>query len=326
MIQTDGRLKRSFMEGSGKGLSGFVWIMKILVPVSLFTALLAYSGLLNSLDVFLEPVMGMLGLPPMAILPLVVGLLTGLYGAIASMAVLPFTSDQMTLMAVFLLISHGLIIESAVQSRSGMPLVKAVLFRLTASVLAVVVVGWFLESETALAVSTSRTVLPETTLFLMLKGWALETLFLSGKIFAIVMVLMIIIEVMKNYDLVDRILRLMSPVLKILGLHKNAGILWLTAVMFGLAYGAAVIVEEAKEGNLSKEDLEQLHLSIGINHAVFEDPALFLSLGLGPFWLWIPRIVAAIVGVWFYKGIMVFRARFSKIKSRLVVKQGSAIR
>jgi hypothetical protein len=143
VIQTDERLKRSFSTGSRKGWSGFVWIAKILVPVSFFTALLAYSGFLNSFDNLLKPVMGVLGLPPMAILPLVVGILTGLYGAIASMAALPFTSEQMTLMAVFLLISHGLIIESTVQSRSGLPMIKAVLFRLTASVLTVVFIGRF---------------------------------------------------------------------------------------------------------------------------------------------------------------------------------------
>ena len=42
----------------------------------------------------------------------------------------------------------------------------------------------------------------------------------------------------------------------------------MTAAIFGLAYGAAVIVEEAKEGHLAREELEGLHLSIGINHAL----------------------------------------------------------
>jgi hypothetical protein len=71
----------------------------------------------------------------------------------------------------------------------------------------------------------------------------------------------------------------------------------MTAAIFGLAYGAAVIVEEAKEGHLVKEELEGLHLSIGINHALVEDPALFLALGLHPFWLWVPRIITAMVAV-----------------------------
>jgi hypothetical protein len=66
-------------------------------------------------------------------------------------------------------------------------------------------------------------------------------------------------------------------------------------VIFGVAYGGAVIVEEVKAGHLSKAELEELHLSIGINHALVEDPSLFLSLGLSPFWLWVPRLVVAVI-------------------------------
>jgi hypothetical protein len=108
---------------------------------------------------------------------------------------------------------------------------------------------------------------------------------------------MIALEIMKNYNLIDRIVRVMTPVLKVLGLGKEAGFLWLTAVTFGLTYGAAVIVEETKEGNLSKDELERLHISIGINHSMIEDPVLFLSLGLGIFWMCVPRLAAAIIAV-----------------------------
>ena len=46
---------------------------------------------------------------------------------------------------------------------------------------------------------------------------------------------------------------------------------------------------------MTVEELERLHLSIGINHAMIEDPSLFLPLGIHP--LWIPRLVAAILAV-----------------------------
>jgi fatty acid desaturase len=73
--------------------------------------------------------------------------------------------------------------------------------------------------------------------------------------------------------------------------------LWITAVVFGLSYGGAVIVGEAKNGTFSRAELENLHLSIGINHAIIEDPAIFMSLGLNPFWLWVPRFMAAVAAV-----------------------------
>jgi hypothetical protein len=70
-----------------------------------------------------------------------------------------------------------------------------------------------------------------------------------------------------------------------------------TAIVFGLSYGTAVIVNETKNCSFTQAELENLHLSIGINHAIIEDPALFLSFGLNPFWLWVPRFMVAIVAV-----------------------------
>ena len=45
----------------------------------------------------------------------------------------------------------------------------------------------------------------------------------------------------------------------------------------------------------TEADTERLHVSIGINHSMVEDPALFLALGIGGFWIWVPKLVAAAV-------------------------------
>ena len=102
---------------------------------------------------------------------------------------------------------------------------------------------------------------------------------------------------MKARRVTQRIVRFLNPILKIMGLESQEGLLWLTAVLFGVTYGSAVIIEEARQGHLTSEELERLHLSIGINHAMIEDPSLFLSLGIHPFWLWIPRFLTALVAV-----------------------------
>ena len=59
--------------------------------------------------------MGLLDLPPSAALPLIIGMLSSVYGGIAAMAVLPFSTAQMTLMAVFILMAHALIQEGIIQ-------------------------------------------------------------------------------------------------------------------------------------------------------------------------------------------------------------------
>ena len=95
----------------------------------------------------------------------------------------------------------------------------------------------------------------------------------------------------------DPILKGLTPPLKVMGLSQRVGLLWITGAFFGVAYGAAVIVGEAKKGYLTRDELERLHASIGINHSMVEDPALFMTMGLNAFWLWVPRLIMAVLFV-----------------------------
>ncbi len=290
-------LKEGFTSGIKKGWSGFIWMLKIVIPVSFLTAILAWTGWLNRIDFLIQPAMELLNLPAMAALPLVIGMLSNLYGAIAAMAILPLTKEQMTLIAIFLLIAHNLIQEGIVQAKSGIHPVKATLFRLITAVITVILVSQFFDTTALAPVSAEASVSVSEPFAHMLKTWSLETLYLCIKIFVIIMSILTLLEIMKTMGWIKHIVRLLTPVLKILGLRRNVGILWVTATVFGLAYGGAVIVEEAKKGHLTKDELEELHLSIGINHAMIEDPSLFLSLGLSAFWLWVPRLIVAIIAV-----------------------------
>ncbi|GAG92596.1 unnamed protein product, partial [marine sediment metagenome] len=147
------------------------------------------------------------------------------------------------------------------------------------------------------AVAKGTPVAIQPAFIALMKNWLIATLYLSLKIFVIIMVIMILLEMMKIFNMIPHIVKIMNPLLIVMGLDKRVGVLWLTATVFGVAYGGAVIVEEAKEENLTKKELERLHLSIGINHSMLEDPALFLALGLSAFWLWIPRLITAVVAV-----------------------------
>jgi spore maturation protein SpmB len=269
--------------------------MKILIPVSLFTALLAWTGWLGYLDFILQPMMSIISLPAMATLPLLIGMLTGIYGGIAAMSVLPFSQDQMTLMAIFLLIAHNLIQEGVIQAKSGIHPFKATLFRLTAATFTVMAVAPFFNVTMTVSEKTASSLETTRPLIEALQVWGLTTLSLSVKIFVIIMCILTLLEILKTFDLISPMVRVLRPLLKIMGLDQKVGFLWLTAVIFGVAYGGAVIVEEVKAGHLTKEELEELHLSIGINHALVEDPSLFLSLNLSPFWLWVPRAIVAIL-------------------------------
>ena len=283
--------------GLKKGWNGFLWIMKIVLPISFLTALLAWSGWLHRLDFLLAPAMDLLSLPTIAALPLIIGMLANIYGALAAMAVLPFTTAQMTLMGIFLLTAHNLIQEGIIQARSGLHPLKATLFRITAAVVTVLLVAPFLRDGQTINLPVGAVTTVVVPFLQMIREWAWATLALSAKIFGICMILLTVLEIFKAMGWITAIVNIFSPFLKIMGLDKKLGFLWMTAIVFGLAYGGAVIVEETKDGSLPREDLEMLHLSIGINHSMVEDPALFMSLGLSAFWLYIPRLIMAIVTV-----------------------------
>lgn len=292
------QLREALTEGVRKGWSGFLWMMKIIIPVSFLTMLLAWSGVLERLNPLIGPAMNLLHLPSAAALPLLIGMLTGIYGGIASMAVLPFTTEEMTLIAIFLLIAHNLIQESIIQGKSGVNPFVALIFRLCFATVTVLIVAPFLGMEgagTGVPAAAAETV--EHSLRDALTEWAGTTLVLSIQIFGIIMGILTSLEILKALGWTDHIVRAFTPLLKIMGLSRQVAVLWMTAVIFGLSYGGAVIVEEARAGNITREELRELHLSIGINHSMIEDPTLFLPLGIGAFWLWVPRFVMALAAV-----------------------------
>ena len=250
------QLKEGLFGGIRKGWNGFVWMIKILVPISLLTTLLAWSGWIEKSQFIIQPVMDWLSLPAVAVLPLLIGMLTGIYGGIAAMGVFPLTTEQMTLIAIFLLMAHNLIQEGVIQGKSGTNPAKATVVRLMCATLTVMVVASFLDVNTTIPAAPTHSEVMRQPFSLMLWQWALASSKLCLKIFFIIMTILITLEMLKKVGWIEHIVRLCRPVLKALGLSEKAGILWMTAALFGLAYGAAVIVEEANQGHLGKKELE----------------------------------------------------------------------
>lgn len=294
----------SLLAGIKAGWRSFVWMCRIVVPVSLLVALLQWSGWLDRADPFLHPIMRLLGLPPEAALPIISGMLVNIYAALGMVAVLPFSSAQMTLIAIFSLIAHNLILEGVIQHRSGINAAKTTLIRVSAAILTVLAVGWFL-GDTADSIGAADAAAVRPLFAEMLRVWAFDTGTLLLKILAIVMLVMVALEVARALGWMQRATIAFRPVMKVLGLSDGTTTMFAAGVVFGLLYGGAVIVEEAKKAapgrGLGRAELECLHISLGINHSMVEDPALFAALGLNAFWLWVPRLVVAIGAVHVYR-------------------------
>ncbi|HNT44562.1 MAG TPA: hypothetical protein PKN85_08875, partial [Syntrophorhabdaceae bacterium] len=175
----------------------------------------------------------------------------------------------------------------------GLNPVKATLFRVVAAVATVWAMTLFIETDPTASAQAGALAASTQAFHAMVYDWAVSMLTLSVKIFFIIMAILTLLDIAKSMGWVMPIVRALSPFLRVLGLSEKVGILWMTAVIFGLTYGGVVIVEEARQGHISKEELEELQLSIGINHSMVEDPVLFLAFGISAFWLWVPRLITA---------------------------------
>jgi len=300
MEPRDSRLKTGILRGIGRGVHGFLWIAKILLPVSLAVALLDWTGWLYALDPVFRPVMGLLNLPPQAALPVLTALLSSFYAAFAMMLVIPFTTAQLILLAIFITIAHMFIIEGTIQHKAGISGPAIVTLRLVTACVTVVVVSWFLD-DTSAPVVMPQSITTRAAIDAVLSAWAISTLKLLLKMLLIMVPVMALLELMKTFGWTERVARVFRPLMTVLGLSPNVAAMWVAGTFFGIIYGSALIVEESTSGRYTPDELKRLHIALGLNHSIVEDPALFLAAGIGLFWTVVPRFLAAMAAVHLYR-------------------------
>jgi len=305
--QIPSKLKDSIRFGVKKGWHGFLWMARIIVPLSLLVALLKWSGWLYKADAFLAPAMNLINLPSEAALPLISGFVINIYALLAVLLVVPFNLGQATMITVFGLIAHNLIQEGIIQHKSGINAFKIIAIRLAAAVAVMFVMSPFM-GDTRHSVINSAAVV-QVPILDALFTWLKDTGFLLLKIFGIIMAIMIVLEGLNRLGWDVYLYRIFRPFMRVFGLSDNSAMLWVTAVIFGLSYGGAVILEKTKENALTRSEVERLHISVGINHSLIEDTGLFMALGISAFWLVVPKLIISIVAVQLYKVVEVVRGK-----------------
>lgn len=104
---------------------------------------------------------------------------------------------------------------------------------------------------------------------------SLRTVLLMG---AIIFPLMVLLEFLNSFSFWREAGKKLRG-LRELGMSEAAAFPLLTGLVFGLLYGAGVIIEEARAKNLAPREVWMLNLFLGLTHAVIEDTAIFCALG-----------------------------------------------
>jgi hypothetical protein len=277
-------------------------ILMIMVPVSFCVTMLQYTGVLERIAWVLSPIMKIVSLPPEASFALIAGALINIYAGIAVMGTLSLSAWDINIMAVMMLICHNLIVESAVQSKTGVSGLKMTLFRIIAAIGMGICLSFILpEGFKQVSTTMGGKVFSSAQGFLdVLILWVKQTSMLTLKVILIIAAINLIIDVMRYLKAFDSVITLLRPLTFMHGLPKKASFMWMAGILFGLAYGSGVLIAEAQTGRVDKDSLVRLNLSLGISHSLIEDTLLFVAIGASLFWVLIPRMVAAAVMVWLY--------------------------
>jgi len=116
--------------GLKKGLSTTWELTMIMAPVYLIVTLLGETPVMGWVARLAQPLMGLLGLPGEAAGALVIGNVINQYAAIGAIAAIPMNTREITVISLVLLISHNILIETAVSKRTGIKVRSLVLIRI----------------------------------------------------------------------------------------------------------------------------------------------------------------------------------------------------
>ncbi|QCJ44074.1 hypothetical protein FAY30_20380 [Bacillus sp. S3] len=290
-------LVNSIKKGLLVGLKTTWTLGKVIFPVTLIVAVLQYTPVLPWVMKMISPIMELIGLPGDAAIPLVLGNFLNLYAGIGAILTLDFSVKEVFILAVMLSFSHNLFIESSVAMKAGVKLWVVLVTRPGLALLSAIVINlvWHGGGEKAkYGLIQSSSVQPEGV-----AGIIVEAVQKAGlgifQLAIIVIPLMVVIQILKDLHWLNKFSKTMTPVTKTLGMKENTSTTMAAGLLFGLAYGAGVMIQAVKEDGVSQKDITLAFIFLMACHAVVEDTLIFVPLGIPVLPLFLIRLGVAIV-------------------------------
>jgi len=295
---------RTTAVGAWHGVRAFLKLMLIVAPVFTAVTILKYTPVIRIFAEFMAPLMKHFGLPGEAALAVILGNLINLYAGLGAITALRITTAQLTVLSLMLLLSHSQILETAVffQIRAKWWLLWFI--RLVLSFLAGVGLSRLIvKAGPAGAADAARLAQMAQTRYdgigPALANWARGLVVDTGiKMLLVLIAIFIVLELGRRYGILEKTLRAIGAVTRFIGLKPESGMPWLAGNVFGVVFGAGVVIESVREGRLDSKQVTLVATFLALCHGLFEDTAIFMVLGANMFWILVPRIVLAVVVTW----------------------------
>lgn len=132
----------------------------------------------------------------------------------------------------------------------------------------------------------------------VMQGWATAQARLLPLMFAMIVSLNVLQQLLREFRLIGRLTAPLAPLMRIFGLSPDSAFLWVVLNTLGLTYGSSVMIGEVETGAVPRREARLLNAHAAMNHSLLEDTLLYAALGIGLFWLLVPRLAMAMAVVW----------------------------
>ena len=297
------RFKRVVKQAVPRAFKTIWWIFKITAIVSFAMLILKYTGILTWIAAAVSPVFQIFGLPGDASLAYVSGYFINVYSCIAVVSTLDLTVRQITILGTMTLAAHAMVVECAVQKKTGTNITYTVILRTLGSLALGIIMNQLLPGK---PVFDSASVNLSDIPFFNIKEefWPMFVVWFKGLVklavwmTVLITLLNIIQRAFYEYGIMTYISRFFSPLLTLFGLPKETSFLWIVANVVGLSYGSAAIMDEMERGGISDRSILELNTHIGISHSNLEDLMLFAAMGGQWYWMLLFRWAMVTLLVW----------------------------
>lgn len=276
------------------------WVLlKVMVPALVIVKGLEMIGGVALLGDILSPMMQWVGLPNELGLVWATLMLTNIYTGLIVYFNLELTQTlsvaQVTVLGVLALLSHSLPVEGAVAKNMGVSWRVTLALRFGGAVILGGALHFLYSSMNWLQQPASSLWRPDAPVDDSLVSWALGQIETLAWICVIIFALMVLLRVLRAIGIERMMHTLLYPVLRWLGIGKDAANVAVIGVVLGLTFGAGLLIKEAQSGRLSQRDIFLTIGFLGLFHSVIEDTMLILLMGADLSGILWARLVFALV-------------------------------
>ncbi len=257
-------------------------LIKIMVPVLLIVRVIELLGWIEVLGKFIEPLMGMMGLPGETGLVWMANMFGNIYAGMAVFYQLglagQLTIAQVSVLGALMLLAHSLPIEVMIARATGVSVWFTLLLRIGGALVLGMILHITYSYFYLLQEPAPMLWQPQITSSTWINWFATQGKTLVAALL-IITGLTLLIRVLRFIGVEKIIHTLLSPVLRILGISIKASNIMIIGLTLGLSFGGGLLIKEARSGKVDAKDIFLTMAFLGLCHSLIEDTLLILLLG-----------------------------------------------